>query len=527
MEAEASNHYCSRCLTSFRADPVQCPNLACSRQRPENGWGRIFGPGETFDRAYRIHKLLAMGGGGITYLVRELNDQDEEFGPRLAIKALFAYRGQGAYLRRLAMEAQILQEMNHPHIVEYQGFVHRAGRTPYLVTRFEAGGSLMDHIERVGTLSVRNAAAIGVQICEALHKAHETGVTHRDLKPENVLLAEEVPADTVPHVRLVDFGIAKVNSSLSSNLTRAGAFVGTPHFASPEQFIGAKTGPPSDVYSVGAMLSFCMMGRYLVHFADRLAPEDGYQLLLDCLPASINRPSDPPEDVERMNRVLARVTATSSDSRCSASELRAMLDAISRGEPPPLLDPAPPPATDPADSPQPAPLLDTVSEPTSSPEPTSGNDTADRTATPTPAPLLGRGCLPAVLALGTFALLLAGGTYVGLQLFQERQSWSAPRLSENETDPSKQEDFRRIDDSFRNLAPWLAESCPASAQTQVLIEVSLTAAADQKSQIAAARIHEGGTPELAACITSQLTRGVSVNRNQDQPVRFAKWLTWP
>lgn len=523
MGAEVSNHYCSRCLTSFRADPEKCPNIACSRARPENGWGRIFGEGEIFDRAYRIHRLLAMGGGGITYLVRELDEQDEEFGPRLAIKALFAYRGQGSYLRRLATEAQILQEMNHPHIVQYQGFVHRAGRTPYLVTRFEAGGSLMDHIERVGTLSVRTASAIGVQICRALHKAHETGVTHRDLKPENVLLSDVVAAEVVPHVRLVDFGIAKVNSSLSSNLTRAGAFVGTPHFASPEQFIGAQTGPTSDVYSVGVMLSFCMMGRNLVHFADRLAPEDGYQLLLDCLPASINRPSDPPEDVKRMNQVLERVTSPDPDGRCSAAELGAMLDAISKGEPPTL----PEPVVDPADlAPQPDLLLDAVPEPSSRSEPPDCDDTSSSDPS-SPTPLLRRGCIPAVLALGLLTIVVAGGGYVGLQAVQERQLWGVQRISENETSPDRQKDFRRINDSMAHLEPWLTDACPARSKTQVLVEVSLSKASDQKSLIAAARTHEGGTQELVACIQQQLGRGVSVNRSQTQPVRLVRWFTWP
>jgi serine/threonine protein kinase len=529
--ADETSHYCSRCLTSFNVDPEQCPNLACRRSRPADGWGRIQSSGETFDRSYQIHKLLAMGGGGITYLVRELNEDDEEFGPKLAIKALFAEREQGSYLRRLATEAQILQEMNHPHIVEYRGFVHRAGRTPYLVTRFEAGGSLLDHIHRVGTLSVHEAAAIGRQICEALHKGHETGVIHRDLKPENVLLSEIVEAGVVPHVRLVDFGIAKVDSSLNSNLTRAGAFVGTPHFASPEQFIGAEVGPTSDIYSVGAMLHFCMMGRHIVQFADRLAPEDGYQLLLDTLPARINRPDDDPDDVERMNRVLAVVMAPRPADRCSAAALSTMLAAISSGDDPVIL---PPEATDDQAPPQLDLNLADVKPP--EPEPRGSNqptldDVAEPSALPTPkptpelAPAPRRwGCLVlTMLAVPMGLAVIAAGLYAsGLFSGPPALDLSLPELTGHETTADEQRDYRLIFESLEALKPYLQEICALEGGTEVLVEVALSPASDRLSEITAAQLQRGS----AACVAEGLV-GAQVNRAGEQAVRFPKVLTWP
>lgn len=75
-----------------------------------------------------------MGGAGITYLAREIDEQGEDIEPRLALKVLFSNRQQGSYLRRLATEAQILQEMQHEHTAEYRGFVHRAGHAPYLLS---------------------------------------------------------------------------------------------------------------------------------------------------------------------------------------------------------------------------------------------------------------------------------------------------------------------------------------------------------------------------------------------------------
>jgi len=280
--------------------------------------------------------MLAVGGAGVTYVARELDGNDEEVGPRIAIKVLLAARDQGPYVRRLATEAQIIQELDHPNIVEYLGFVHRTGHSPYLLTRFESGGSLLDHMRRVGTLSVKQAALVGRQICWALEKAHERDIVHRDLKPENVLLTSVVAEDEHPVVRVADFGIAKVQGSLGSNLTRVGAFVGTPHYAAPEQFVGGAVTEAADVYALGALMYFTMTAKHVVRFADRLDPEDGFQLLCDALPPVLERASDDPEAIRRMQAVLAAAMEIDPLARCSVVELDALLQSVVANEEPAL-----------------------------------------------------------------------------------------------------------------------------------------------------------------------------------------------
>jgi hypothetical protein len=76
-ETAESQQYCSRCLTTFAGDVEQCPNLGCRRKRPAEGWGRIYEQGEVFDRTYRVHKMLAVGGAGVTYIARELDADGE------------------------------------------------------------------------------------------------------------------------------------------------------------------------------------------------------------------------------------------------------------------------------------------------------------------------------------------------------------------------------------------------------------------------------------------------------------------
>jgi len=288
----------------------------------------VFQPGDIVDRTYRVIRKLAFGGAGVTYLVRMMNDEGNEAGPAVALKLLFASRDHGAYLRRLATEAQILQELQHPHIVEYLGFVHRKGQSPYLLTRYEEGGSLLDHMKRVGTMSVRDAASVGVQVCAALAKGHALGITHRDLKPENLLIASSASTGDPPMVRVADFGIAKVEGGFGPNITRVGSFVGTPQYAAPEQFVGEAATPSSDVYSLGSVLVYMMTARAVVPNAHTMAPEDSYAALVEAVPPSILRPTDSAEECAAMNEVLDRAMRLDPRERCSVDAMGTMLENV-------------------------------------------------------------------------------------------------------------------------------------------------------------------------------------------------------
>jgi serine/threonine-protein kinase len=204
--------------------------------------------GDILDRNYEVMELVAVGGAGVTYRARELGPDGAPTGTDLAIKVLHSRRASGAFLQRLANEARILQGLRHDHIVECLGFSQRKGAPPYLVTRFERGGTLEAWALRHGQLPPWTVAGVLRQIFEGLAAAHRKGVVHRDLKPANLLLAHETPPNEIPHVRIADFGIAKVTGKLNEGLTRAGAFIGTPRYAAPEQFSGApatSATPPS------------------------------------------------------------------------------------------------------------------------------------------------------------------------------------------------------------------------------------------------------------------------------------------
>jgi eukaryotic-like serine/threonine-protein kinase len=122
---------------------------------------------------------------------------------------------------------------------------------PWLATAYVAGPSLDDAVARHGPLPVASVLALAAGLAEGLQAIHAAGIVHRDLKPSNVLLAEDGP-------RVIDFGISVTAEGFA--LTRTGLVVGSPDFMSPEQAQGHPVGPPSDVFSLGAVLVFAATG---------------------------------------------------------------------------------------------------------------------------------------------------------------------------------------------------------------------------------------------------------------------------
>jgi hypothetical protein len=122
---------------------------------------------------------------------------------------------------------------------------------PWLATSYIAGPSLADAVATRGPLPEPLVLRLAAGLAEGLSAIHAAGVVHRDLKPSNVLLADDGP-------RLIDFGISR--SMETSALTQTGTVVGSPGFMSPEQTQDRDVGPPSDIFSLGALLTFAATG---------------------------------------------------------------------------------------------------------------------------------------------------------------------------------------------------------------------------------------------------------------------------
>ncbi len=192
---------------------------------------------------------LGRGGMGIVY--RAL---DPQLGRQVAIKVIGDPTRIGPEERaRFQREAQLSARLQHPGIVA----VHQVGEqsgVPYLVMDLVRGRAL-DAVAREEELSPRRVSEIVRDVARALGHAHRRGILHRDVKPGNVLIDED------GRTRITDFGLAR-EVSAKDQLTLTGQIVGTPSFMAPEQADGENEhGPPTDVWSLGAVLYWGLVGK--------------------------------------------------------------------------------------------------------------------------------------------------------------------------------------------------------------------------------------------------------------------------
>src|SRR5262249_16530746 len=206
---------------------------------------------------YEITGAVGAGGMGEVYRAR-----DTRLGRDVAIKVLPEAFAKDAILKeRFDREAKTISSLNHPNICTLYDVGHQNG-TDYLVMELLEGESLAKRVER-GAMPIAETLRVGMEISDALDRAHRQGIVHRDLKPGNVVL-------TKSGAKLLDFGLAKPHplttgsgSSLSaiatqvsptSPVTREGAVIGTFQYMSPEQVEGREAGARSDIFALGAVL---------------------------------------------------------------------------------------------------------------------------------------------------------------------------------------------------------------------------------------------------------------------------------
>ncbi|MET7297907.1 protein kinase [Embleya sp. NPDC005575] len=194
---------------------------------------------------YRVLRVLGAGGMGRVYLGRNRG------GRIVAIKVVRAeWADDSAFRERFRREVDAARRVGGAWTAPVLDADTEA-RTPWVVTGYVAGHSVYEAVSGRGPLPEETVRTLGAGLAEALIAVHEAGLVHRDVKPSNVLLSLDGP-------RVIDFGISRAMDA--SVLTRTGHAVGSPGFMSPEQVDGRDIGPPSDVFSLGAVLVFAATG---------------------------------------------------------------------------------------------------------------------------------------------------------------------------------------------------------------------------------------------------------------------------
>src|SRR5438876_3962708 len=202
---------------------------------------------------YEIQAPLGAGGMGEVYRAR-----DTRLERTVAIKVLPEHLSCNSDSKqRFEREARAISSLNHPHICALYDVGTQDG-VDFLVMEYLEGQTLADRLQK-GALPIEQVLKIGIELADALDKAHRQGIVHRDLKPGNIML-------TKAGAKLMDFGLAKPaeaafiasasvgTPTLSNRLTVEGTIVGTFQYMAPEQLESKDADARSDIFAFGALL---------------------------------------------------------------------------------------------------------------------------------------------------------------------------------------------------------------------------------------------------------------------------------
>jgi serine/threonine protein kinase len=256
---------------------------------------------------YRLSGQLGCGGMGRVFLGLTAD------GLRVAVKVIRAELAADSEFRaRFQQEVAAARKVSGTFTARVVD-ADLDGPVPWLATDYVAGPSLAQEVKGHGPLPVDKVLWLAVGLAESLIAIHAAGVVHRDLKPANVLLAQDGP-------RVIDFGISQAAAASAT----PGADFGSPRFMSPEHALAHVIGPPSDIFSLGAVLTFAATGAG--PFGSGSSAALLYRLVnsparLDSLPAGLRELvggclAKHPDDRPTASRLLAQVRAIQRQS-CS------------------------------------------------------------------------------------------------------------------------------------------------------------------------------------------------------------------
>ncbi len=223
----------------------------------------VFGDFEIARREDGSLRELGRGAMGVTYLA-----VDNVLRRKVALKvievpAVRTGRKSQAVRERFLREARTAAALRHPNVAAvFQFGASPDGSRCYYAMELVEGETLEARVRRDGPLNPKYVLEIATQIAQALIAAAAQGLIHRDLKPGNIMLKPSNAGVTEVEVKIIDFGLAKAVADAAGEMDIThGEFVGTPNFASPEQFETEPVDVRSDIYSLGATLWFALTGK--------------------------------------------------------------------------------------------------------------------------------------------------------------------------------------------------------------------------------------------------------------------------
>jgi TolB-like protein/Tfp pilus assembly protein PilF len=255
----APNGTCVACLLRGGLDDAGEADAAATLRQSEAATDCVFGDFEIARRADGSLWELGRGAMGVTYRA-----VDTVLHRDVALKVIetpSAAGGSQAVRERFLREARAAAALRHPNVA---GVFHLSASPNvercYFAMELVEGETLEARVRRDGPVKAEVALEIAIQVTRALMAAAARGLIHRDLKPGNIMLAQGAAGEL--EVKVIDFGLAKAAAEAAAEMDLThGGFVGTPAFASPEQFKDGVVDVRSDIYALGATLWFALTGR--------------------------------------------------------------------------------------------------------------------------------------------------------------------------------------------------------------------------------------------------------------------------
>lgn len=220
-------------------------------------------PTQLIGKRYRLVSRIASGGMGDVW-----KSHDELLDRMVAVKILKKeFTDDDSFLQRFRMEARAAASLSHPGIAtvfDYNEELDPSGdRLASLVMELIDGEPLSKYVAHRSHLTSLQTLDIIAQTASALEAAHDRGIVHRDIKPANLLIRKD------GSIKITDFGIARAADDV--NLTQTGAMLGTVQYMAPEQLSGSRGSSASDIYSLGIVAYFCLVGQTPFYGMDPMA----------------------------------------------------------------------------------------------------------------------------------------------------------------------------------------------------------------------------------------------------------------
>ncbi len=327
-ESSPSGLYATTRFTRPKTNRIsQSGQVSSITEEPE----QLLEPGTLLEERFRIEAHIASGGMGEVYRAAHVHLK-RPVALKLLKRALTSDQDMWARFQR---EAELVSQLENPHIVRVFDFGKTQSGQPFLAMEYVEGTPL-DHAVAKGPLEPARAVDILSQVCEGLAEAHALGIVHRDLKPSNIVLGKKRGGAEL--AKILDFGIAKTNdkSANEGRLTQTGMVIGTPMYLAPEQALAGELDERTDVYALG-----CVAYELLTGKPPFIAPELAQVISMHLTQA----PTDPtrarPELVPFRPVVIAVLRALAKKKADRFANVTAFAEALRAG----LAESLPPPTS--------------------------------------------------------------------------------------------------------------------------------------------------------------------------------------